>query len=546
MRKSLFALLFVVGLSIIGVAAYQSGATITVDCGSLVPVLYPQTANRALVRCEQGGVVPTPTPLPTATPTPVPTPTPTPIPVNAIYVAPNGTPSGNGTINNPIDIVTAFAVASPARPGSLILLRGGTYADPGWVRTGNDAPPNANQLVCYLQGSVSAPITIKSAPGEWAVIDPSLKIEGLAQWLIIRDLEIVNSGQPRTTPRPTGVNVFGKNVKLINLAVHEAGNGIAGWSQAENLIVEGCLIYHNGWDNPNESRGHGHNIYTQNETGQKVFRDNIIWESYDAGVHAYGEQGFADNIKFEGNIIFESGAPSVPRDPTTRFDNLLIGTTTHPPTHIEVVSNYLFHSLSTIGTNFRMGYGPGGNNDLSFALNYCASGKSMGGGFTNWRDAFVQGNTFINNGANDVLINVIIPTVVGSYNWNNNSYASGFANPFGIRINNVGANDNFAQWKAATGFDGGSAFSTIAGLTGARVFVRPNSNEQGRAHAAVFNWSGSTAVDVNLAGVLTSGQQFDVWNVRDLSVPVASGTYNGALVSLPITGNFGAYLVKRR
>ena len=41
-----------------------------------------------------------------------------------IYVAPNGKPTGNGTKDNPLDIVTAIAVSSP---GQMIILRDGIY-----------------------------------------------------------------------------------------------------------------------------------------------------------------------------------------------------------------------------------------------------------------------------------------------------------------------------------------------------------------------------------------------------------------------------------
>ncbi len=46
------------------------------------------------------------------------------------YVAPNGSPSGNGSINNPWDLQTALDQPAAVQPGDTIWLRGGTYDEP--------------------------------------------------------------------------------------------------------------------------------------------------------------------------------------------------------------------------------------------------------------------------------------------------------------------------------------------------------------------------------------------------------------------------------
>jgi uncharacterized protein YjdB len=69
-----------------------------------------------------------------------------------------------------------------------------------------------------------------------------------------------------------------------------------------------------------------------------------------------------------------------------------------------------------------------------------------------------------------------------------------------------------------------------------QVFVRPNAYEPGRAYIAVYNWGGLGAVSVDLSAVLKPGALYAIMNVQDLfGTPVATGTYGGGSVSIPIT-----------
>src|SRR6266851_10415745 len=90
---------------------------------------------------------------PTPTPPPSPIPTPTGL---AFYVAPNGSPSGNGSITNPWNLQTALNQRLRVVPGATIYLRGGTYT---------------GKFSSNLTGLLTLPITVRSYPGEWATID---------------------------------------------------------------------------------------------------------------------------------------------------------------------------------------------------------------------------------------------------------------------------------------------------------------------------------------------------------------------------------------
>jgi hypothetical protein len=70
-----------------------------------------------------------------------------------------------------------------------------------------------------------------------------------------------------------------------------------------------------------------------------------------------------------------------------------------------------------------------------------------------------------------------------------------------------------------------------------KVFVRPNQYEKGRGNIVVYNWAQQGAVSVDVSKVLSMGDRYEVRNVQNLfGTPVASGTYGGGSISIPMTG----------
>lgn len=93
-----------------------------------------------------------------------------------------------------------------------------------------------------------------------------------------RNFEITSSDPVRTTSisgsapsdiiRGAGIIVNASGIKLINLSVHDAADGMFLGENAIDLEVYGCIVYNNGWEGPD--RGHGHGLYIQNRTGLKT------------------------------------------------------------------------------------------------------------------------------------------------------------------------------------------------------------------------------------------------------------------------------------
>ncbi|MBS1790735.1 MAG: right-handed parallel beta-helix repeat-containing protein [Acidobacteria bacterium] len=489
----------------------------------------------------------TPTPIPTATPTPAPTATPLPTPIPpgnlpGIYVTTNGSPSGDGSQARPLDIATAFTYGkSPAKPGDTIWIRGGTY--------------KANEFRCSVRGTASAPITIRAYPGERVILDVPLNAWAVlipeSEWTYFWGLELTCSDPDRTQTRPAGVNIYGPNTKFINLIIHDTGVAVGMWTPATDSEMYGCIIYRNGWQAPSGDRGHGHGIYAQNETGVKTMTDNIVFNQYGYGIHAYTENGAIKGFHIEGNTIFGNGSPAYPSN--SDYNNILIGGL-QPSERVEIVNNYLYHPLNLQNTtNLGLFYSAKNNKDVVLRDNYMAGG-SVVSWIQEWQSVAVTGNTMIGT---QNLVTLGLPSGVpsSSYNWNNNTYqeATTAANPTPFLFSGgLGFTSyNFNTWKQASGFDSASQYTLKSNgqPSGVKTFVRPNRYEAGRANVTIYNWDKNPTVDVDLSGVLPNGMRYEVRNVNDyFGAPVATGTYNGQPVRIPMPNTdpgpvFGAFVV---
>jgi len=221
------------------------------------------------------------------------------------FIAPWGTPLGDGTSDRPLELATMLSSRSSVNPGDTLILLGGTYH---------------GEFVSTLAGAENNPIIIRQAPGARATIDGTLTVQG--EWATYWGLEVTNSSRDRSKPRPTGVNVVGPHTKFINMIVHGGGNGFGFWTPAVDSEIYGCIIFDNGWQGPDPDRGHGHGIYTQNETGTKRIVDSIIFNGFGFGIHAYTEGGSLKGFHREGNTVFNSGSATRRNH---RYDNILVG-----------------------------------------------------------------------------------------------------------------------------------------------------------------------------------------------------------------------------
>ena len=407
--------------------------------------------------------------------------------------------------------VRRLSSRSSAKPGDTLILLGGTYH---------------GAFVSTLTGAENNPIIIRQAPGARATIDGTLTVQG--EWATYWGLEVTNSSRDRSKPRPTGVNVVGPHTKFINMIVHGGGNGFGFWTPAVDSEIYGCIIFDNGWQGPDPDRGHGHGIYTQNETGTKRIVDSIIFNGFGFGIHAYTEGGSLKGFHLEGNTVFNSGSATRRNH---RYDNILVGGL-RPAGRIELVANSTYHTPGAGGSN-RLGYAAP-NQDVLVQDNYFAGGSTVLG-IQGWEKIVMTGNTFF--GLRN-LVSLVWPkdTPALTHEIDYNTYLAGDASAsFTYRNQSM----DFSRWRQAGNIDehSRSIASPAKRPAGVKIFVRRNRHEPGRAHVTIYNWDLKDTVEVDLHDVLAVGAPYEVRNVLDYyGDPVASGKYSGGLVALPMTG----------
>jgi hypothetical protein len=153
--------------------------------------------------------------------------------------------------------------------------------------------------------------------------------------------------------------------------------------------------------------------------------------------------------------------------------------------------------------------------------------------FNNWTIAHVAGNTFsaISSNYNVVTLNQTLAHLAAS--WNHNAYVDP-ATSGGFRHNRNPL--SFSAWRSATGFDSSSTCSS-SNVGGAKIFVRPNKYELGRANIIVYNWNNLSNVAVDVGSVLSPGAVYEVRNAENFfAPPVLAGVFDGKPLELPMTG----------
>jgi hypothetical protein len=431
------------------------------------------------------------------------------------FVAPNGSASGDGSLARPWDLATALNQPPAVQPGAVIWLRGGTYH---------------GTFTSNLNGTAAAPIVVRQYAGERATIDAgalsetagALTVRG--EWTQFRDLELMSSALHRTSSRPHGLLVYASNTRFINLVIHDVGVAIYTADDRTNVEIYGCIIYNNGWET---TRGNGHAVYIKNSTGSKVVRDNIAFNQFGYGLHGYTNLGSGGlyGLTFDGNVSFNNGSLSA--NPSANTANLLLGGQ-EPVERGLVTNNLTYFSPGVQAYNVVLGWSSASSRDVTATGNYIVGGDNS---LQVW--AFEQANISGNLLYTPYRAVQLADGTLAGHVWSSNSY---HRDPLAQAWRHESSYYSFPNWQSQVKLDATS--QAIGGAPAAtRVFVRPNAYEPGRATIVVYNWGKQGLVTADLAGVLNAGDRYEVRNVQDFfGAPVASGTFGGGTIGLPMTG----------
>jgi Right handed beta helix region len=425
------------------------------------------------------------------------------------YVAPGGTSANDGSAAHPWNLPTAFAGAGGRiKPGDTVWVRGGTYA--------------VGQLASRLTGSSSAPIIVRQYPGERATVKGTLVIGGADTWYW--GFEVANTNT--TAVGVSGVDVHAPRTKLVNLTIHDAtGNGVGVWGDAPNTEVVGCVLYNNGWYSPAGGGGYGHGIYAQSPVGATVtLRDNVIYDQFGWGIHAYAENGSLSGFRIEGNAIWNNGAPAGAVRPA-----VLVGGDPARAERVTVRGNmtYLTPGLPGYVASRSMELGWGSQNaDLRFEDNV-VSGADFPLKLNNWTTAIVQRNRFVSSPGGNAL------SLLGAHDgwtWAGNTW---YQSPGAPSWFTAGLYLTWSEWKNSTGL-GITDTATATLPSDPWVFVRPHPYEPGRGIVVIYNWSRAATVSVDLSTIALPGKTVEVRRAQQ-PFGIAVATTGDGIVTLPMS-----------
>ena len=466
------------------------------------------------------------------------------------YVAPNGRPSGDGSIGNPWDLDTAIGsydsagnqINPPAsvQPGDTIWLRGGTYH-----------PASDNGFFSRLVGTSGSPIKVRNYNGERVTLDGGagayvLAVYGSYTWFW--GIEAMSSSGSRTTstagsganPVPYGVAVYGPGCKFINMIVHDTAQGFSGYNASPDAEFYGNLSYYNGWIGPD--RNHGHGMYIQNITGNKLIQDNIVGNNSDEGLQVYGSGGASlINITVDNNTFYMNSSFEAPK---YQYNFLIGGGSQQIGNSVTNNKGYFPPAATDVNANVG-GYDAIGIYTPGSSLT--ATGNVFVGGLVGLQSLGLSGpvtftgNTIVTSTNALQMVNFAqFPgNTTSGFNWNNNQYFglnNFYTGTYDGNNESGGTNMQFAQWQANMGFDANSSFNSSA-PNGKWVTVRPNKYEGKRANITIYNWDLSSTVAVDVSNVLSPGDSFVVQDAQNFfGSPVLSGVYSGGTINIPMTG----------
>jgi hypothetical protein len=435
------------------------------------------------------------------------------------YVAVRGNRKGDGHLFRPWDLATALSGGGGrVRPGDTIWVRRGTYS---------------GAFTSTVAGTGGAPVVIRAYPGERVVLDgagrsqETLVIE--APYTVVWGLEVTNSDPVRSTTytghdfRPNSVVNYASHTRYVNLVVHDGGIAFYTDRGAADVEVYGSIFYNNGWTRTNNADGHA--LYLKSDAGPVVVRDNILFNQFGYGVHAYSNAGSGrlTGIRVTGNVAFNNGQLA----PEFSSANILVGGYDLASGAV-VDSNYTYYPPGAGGTNVVIGWRESVNADVTARDNRFVGGSPvLDVGW--WDRVTLAGNVL----AGDARVVALHDSTLLGYQWGPNQYRR---DPLSASWGFLTLELPLAAWQLATGLGTGDV-GQAARPAAPEAFVRPNLWEPGRATVIVYNWTGQGAVSVDLTAVLSPGDSFEIRNVQDLfGASVAAGVYAGGAVDLPMGG----------
>jgi len=219
-----------------------------------------------------------------------------------IYVAPDGSTNGEGTVENPLDLDTAITYVAP---GQTIIVQDGHY-----IRN------SKLDIKKYNDGTADAMKTLKAAEGARPVIDFDKKSEGVV--LSGNYWHVIGLDFARSAGNKKGFTVGGSHniIELSRFYEHgdtglqisrtDDSNNIADWP-SYNLILNSTSFANR---DPSDNNADGFAAKLTSGVGN-VFRGTIAYNNVDDGWDLYTKAGSGaiGAVTIEDSIAYNNGFP---------------------------------------------------------------------------------------------------------------------------------------------------------------------------------------------------------------------------------------------
>ncbi len=220
-----------------------------------------------------------------------------------LYVARDGSPFGDGSIESPLDLNSGLYYT---RPGQPVVLRGGVYY-----------PPKTLEIERGNSGNADQPKILVSYPGERAIFDFGYSSSGAM--LLSGDYWIIDGIDIRNTPdNVKGLQVAGSNNIVRNVRTYDCGDTglqISG-SSAEvpekwprDNLIESCVSH----DNCDPAANNADGFAAKLTVGEgNIFRRCIAYSNIDDGWDLYSkiETGPIGAVRIEDCLSYGNGSLS--------------------------------------------------------------------------------------------------------------------------------------------------------------------------------------------------------------------------------------------
>lgn len=220
--------------------------------------------------------------------------------------------------------------------------------------------------------------------------------------------------------RGPGISVQAANTNLFHLVVNNNSDGLSAFNPATNLHVYGSTIFNNG-TGFGTTRGNGHGIYMQNQsgTGLKLIEGLISGYNFATSFKLGAVSGWVQKFTLQNNVAVMSGHLGARGSKTFTAEAGIEGLADSTPmVDVSVLGNFVIGRPLGHAPLIWFGYTAANNKNGIVTGNY-ALGGAQGFSFQNWQSLTSANNQFYitrgSDSSSTVAMGTITYTTQGGY-----------------------------------------------------------------------------------------------------------------------------------